>query len=279
MSMLEIVAESGSLDLVRRVLNQRSLTQYQIDNALTLAAKNNHFPVVEELLNRGANIHAWSDSALRSVAVDTENIPMIRYLISRGADVNTQEGLPLVEAAQRGHALAIQELLNNGADVHARNDKAIVEAARICHLSTVRELVGHGANVQTEDNEPLYLASWRCSPDIIRELLDHGADINSRNGIVLIRVVEKRNLPLIKELLERGANFNLLPEHLQDDYAYLVAIPINIKTYYQLESTFEKVLFQGELCLIRTNNNWYILNPYLEYQIVFQSQENVDISR
>ena len=63
-----------------------------------MAAKNGHTETVKLLLDRGADIHAWNDYALRL-------------------------------AAENGHTETVKLLLDRGADIHAGNDYALRYAA------------------------------------------------------------------------------------------------------------------------------------------------------
>jgi len=95
--------------------NQNGLT------ALHSASKEGHILVVEELIARGANVHAKTlkgNTALH-IASLAGHEPVVRLLIENGADVDAQSAsgfTPLYMAAQENHQSIVKLLLASGAN-------------------------------------------------------------------------------------------------------------------------------------------------------------------
>ena len=85
-----------------------------LDEQLTFASRVGHTKVVKLLLNAGANVHAWNDTALRL-------------------------------ASHYGHTEIVKILLNAGADVHARDDYALRLASEKGRTEVIKVLKEHGA--------------------------------------------------------------------------------------------------------------------------------------
>jgi hypothetical protein len=76
------------------------------------------------MLERGADIHACDDSALRWSA-QYGHLEVVRLLLERGADIHADDDLALRWSAHNGHLEVVRLLLECGADVHADNDFAL----------------------------------------------------------------------------------------------------------------------------------------------------------
>lgn len=100
-------------------------------SALIMASRDNHLPIVKELIKKHADVNARGTNHLGKVwytplmeAVSQGHLPVVKELIKNGADVNvqTEDGtsalmIPSI-AAKKGIIVA---LLNAGADQNMRN--------------------------------------------------------------------------------------------------------------------------------------------------------------
>ena len=102
--------------------------------ALMLAADGRHLPVVEFLLNHGADVHrrsvAYNDVDALMLAAEAGNAAICRLLLERGVDVNeidVSDNTPLMLAMSNSNLTQAQEyevakvLLNGGAKINAKN--------------------------------------------------------------------------------------------------------------------------------------------------------------
>jgi hypothetical protein len=101
----------------------------------------------------------------------------VEILIDHGADVNAQQGAPLVAAVTnhtRNHISFLGYLLAKGADVNAGGGAALQAAIRLNNAQAAAVLVKSGANVEPTDLERLLLMSrFDTSPDLTAALRAH----------------------------------------------------------------------------------------------------------
>ena len=98
--------------------------------ALHYAVRGGKLPLIQLLLNRGAQVDALDESALTPLLhlsktrSKADPIPVMALLVSSGANVNARDesaSTLLMYFARQGHAEAVQWLLAHGADRDARN--------------------------------------------------------------------------------------------------------------------------------------------------------------
>jgi ankyrin repeat protein len=100
-------------------------------SALMIASRNNHLPIVKELIKKHADVNARGSNHLGRLwytplmeAVSEGHLPVVKELIKKGADVNvqTEDGTTALMipsmSAKKGIIVA---LLNAGADQNMRN--------------------------------------------------------------------------------------------------------------------------------------------------------------
>jgi len=78
---------------------------------------------------------------------------ILKHLLEKhGADVNSDNGTPLIGASQIGALESVKILVENGANIHSMGDQALATAVYNGHLPVVKYLVEQGADY----NLPLY---------------------------------------------------------------------------------------------------------------------------
>jgi Ankyrin repeats (3 copies) len=145
-------AAGGLLD-VRFLLARGANTEFLMTgpnglqwSPLEWAARRGQCAAAELLLDSGAR--RLSD-ALTDAAVEG-HADMIALLLDRGADVHYWEDTAVGLAAEHGHLDSVRLLLDRGADVHADNEYAVTMARRNAHAAVVALLLERGA-VELED--------------------------------------------------------------------------------------------------------------------------------
>ncbi|KAG8753175.1 hypothetical protein FRC14_006356 [Serendipita sp. 396] len=216
---------------------------------LVMACRYLRVDSVRAFLDAGAAIKLESgrETALHAAAKRGE-LPIIQLLIERGADINAPGGAygtPLTAVIQSGNQAAFQFMLDNGADIHDRGtesncpiDQAIwcgnlqaadqllelggrfgdeaLEAALQSHLKEylVKILLDKGADPnaphKTKGNMLQY-AIIRSEEQAVRWLLEAGADVNAvegEYGTALQAAATHDKEPIVRLLLQYGANVN-----------------------------------------------------------------------
>ena len=185
-TLLHCASKKGHIDLVRWLVEVRGANLDIIDvnsnSALHLAASYRHVPIVEYLLNRGANsllTNKWGMTAeeegLRHARVIKSVFQAMRAqdmfsMAANGADwwfryhfdtksinaTNSDGASVLYIAARCGKPAVVEWLLDNGADVNMRlaegsKSTALHAAVFHDHMSIVEMLLSHGADVNIKN--------------------------------------------------------------------------------------------------------------------------------
>ena len=100
--------------------------------------------IIQLLLERGADIHAGNDYALRW-ASKNGHIEIVRVLLGNGANVHAKDNYALKWASVQNHPDVVRLLLENGADVHADDNAALRWSSKVGHVDIVRILLEYGA--------------------------------------------------------------------------------------------------------------------------------------
>lgn len=199
-----------------------------VAESLFEAAKQGNFEIVEELIQKGANVnHAnqAGETAL-NVACCSGHVEVARLLIDNGAVVNHVSycgNFPLICASFFGHLATVQLLIERGAYIdqvatvyHAYNHgrTALIEAALRGQVAVVRLLIEKGANVNHVDNfrnTALSSASFMGHDRAAQLLIENGADVNhvGKHGMTaLTEAAVYGHLRIVEMLIKNGANLN-----------------------------------------------------------------------
>lgn len=156
--------------------------------ALSIAADRAHLTLVEELLDRGADIDMdpGPGTALAQ-AVGRGDVAVTNLLLGRRADVNAGNGEALRRGVKSGHDRTVKLLLDIGADVNLpiRDATLLQIAIEKGYVTIVELLLEYGADVYALSNNSdtaLHLAT-RCGHLSIVSLLGQVIDINQKKLI------------------------------------------------------------------------------------------------
>ena len=178
--------------------------------ALMWAGAEGHVPVVETLIELGADIRAHSNSGATPLlfAARKGSLGAVRALLAAGADVNETRpdgAAPLLVAVVNGHEDLVDLLLEAGADPNAEggSTRLTVQGMRAVPMPLEVRKLGYSER-ESEGIIPgnifgrplqaaVHVANWHISDQfivvrldrlrVIRALLDHGADVNGRNSM------------------------------------------------------------------------------------------------
>ena len=185
----------------------------KLNKLLIKSAINGNLEEVRSLVERGANIHAQDDEALKSSAAKG-HLNVVKYLLERGADIHAQDDKALIESAAKGHLDIVKYLIESGAHIHAQDDYALKLSAYNGHLEVVKYLVERGANIHAQDDYALRFSAEKGYLEIVKYLVERGANIHAQTNEALRWSVAEGHLHIVKYLVERGADI-----HAQDDRA------------------------------------------------------------
>jgi hypothetical protein len=145
-----LLVESRSIDVNMVVtVDKKKITP------LFIASHNGHVPVVQALLQAGADVDKAMDSGCTPLYIASQkgHVPVVQALLQAGADVDKARDdgtTPLCIASQNGHVPVVQALLQAGADVDKAADSGctpLFRASQKGHLPVVQALLQAGADV------------------------------------------------------------------------------------------------------------------------------------
>jgi len=154
------------------------------------------------------------DPVLRH-AIQNRSLPVLEELIDAGADVNLegQHGrTALTWAVFDRFAEGVNVVLNHGANAASRN-LAFILAASSGQIDSLRQIVKKGVDLQKVGGRALRAAaSTENLIPMVKTLLDLGIDVNSQSEEgwtpLLEGVRDKAHLNMVKTLLDVGADVN-----------------------------------------------------------------------
>ena len=158
-----------SSNLSLRDLYYEYLTEKEkesINRLLVYAAQNGYEILVQRLVNEGADIHAYDDSALSSAALEG-HLDIVKYLVEHGADVRADDDKALLIAAANGHLDVVKYLVSQGASIHEGGEEPLKTASANGYLDVVKYLVSQGANIHTLTDRALRYAFMFNRTDIV----------------------------------------------------------------------------------------------------------------
>ena len=165
----------GCVRVVRYILNngfdvnKKINFNYSSYVLLTYCSQYGYIEVVKLLLEKGANIHADDDYALRWSARN-EHIEVVKLLLEKGANIHADNDYALRWSAKNGHIEVVKLLLEKGANIHADDDYALRLSACYGQIEVVKYLLEKGANIRAQDDDALrYSAKYEHIKVFIRK--------------------------------------------------------------------------------------------------------------
>jgi ankyrin repeat protein len=197
------------------------------ETALMYAAHYVHIPVVQALIDAGAELDILSEedglgegkTALMHVAesffATGKRAEVVKMLVEAGANINLKgkEGhTALMCAAMAGYADSTQALIEAGADLDAKDDNgntAMMLAEGDRHPKIVRLLKQAGASEEGMNEITLIRAAYDGNVEHVRALIQAGADVNHRmNSTALCNAALRGHDEIVRMLIEAGADVN-----------------------------------------------------------------------
>jgi hypothetical protein len=144
-------------------------------------------PVIEKLLDEGADVNMPLQRTALHAAAENGNLEITELLIGRGADVNLQDihgRIPMFVALANHQMEIAKRLADEEFDVHVRTadgSTLLMAAARAEDVDLVAWALERGIEVdairpEKDHATALMIAAAKGNPEIVELLLAHGAD-------------------------------------------------------------------------------------------------------
>lgn len=201
---------------------------YCKNTILHLACSYNYMPVINVLLENGADINIKNDDGNTSlhIACNFDLYDIALKLIEAGADVNlvnNNNNTPLHLACHRNHEKTTSLLIKSGSDLNIKNIDGNTPL-HVCLLTDcisdetqiIKNLVANHADIHQLNNNkesPLYLACHENHLEIVQLLLNSGANPNTEtlDGRTPLYTALSRNFKqLALYLAKSGVELNTL---------------------------------------------------------------------
>jgi ankyrin repeat protein len=202
--------------------------KFDINEAFCISAKYGYLEMVDFLLQKGANIHANNDFALRWSAANGK-LSVVTHLLDHGANIHANDDEALRRSANNGHLEVVQYLIEHGAYIHAMSDEAVRYGAWNGHLDIVKYLVNKGADIHAgitphhRKNDALDRCLSMGYSEIVEYIIGR-KDVN-KDAInsALLYAIYSRNSSLIKYLIQHGANIESLDNYSRSKLEILIS--------------------------------------------------------
>ena len=132
------------------------------ERAIIAAAKEGNVAAVSSLHEAGVSLNIIEEGyrarTLLIIAAWGKHLPVVQYLINNGADVNMQDRdgeTALVRAVMQGHSEIVRVLLGAGADCNLGDSDGVTPLMNAAHRGRsdiVRDLIAAGAALDTVDD-------------------------------------------------------------------------------------------------------------------------------
>ncbi|KAJ3087687.1 E3 ubiquitin-protein ligase bre1 [Quaeritorhiza haematococci] len=137
-----VVRELDEYKIILQLLDAGANIHFENEKLLFEACKRRRLDLVKLFIENGANPNVGSGSILIDIAptlftknkngckVDGEMKGIFNHLLMSGANINVNEGQPLIDACAAGHLDLVRFLVASGVNVRCRNDEALAVAAK-----------------------------------------------------------------------------------------------------------------------------------------------------
>ncbi|GMI13140.1 hypothetical protein TrLO_g9185 [Triparma laevis f. longispina] len=243
---LHKAAKGGQIEHVRSILDNLNFGAGGIDidtleytsnkdknrTALSFAAQKGFTQICELLIERGADVNAFSNGSTSLIqASHFGKLETVQLLLSKNADVllrNNKKTSALMRAAQEGHLEIVRLLTTSGSEVAAINSdgmSSVMLSSQRGHTTIVSHLLSLRGrcdiNAITPENKStcLHLAVKRGHLETIKVLLREGADVFKRDkkGKTPGEKVKEDTDPRVKSLINFQSQVMLMREKARLD--------------------------------------------------------------
>lgn len=214
--LIDAEANISALNLAGRIAYRRAIEillpecpDLKDVNLLSGFINFNDLDGVRDLIQRGADIHAYYETALR-IAIDRGYLDIADELISQGADAHKYwpESFNCYSLVKDVRVLKF--MASHGYDLHAEEECLMVRACLDSQLDTVRLLMDPDVKLDTYceylRNTPLSAAVTLGNFDLVQDFIKAGATISFHNEIALKKAAKRADFKIVEFLILNGAD-------------------------------------------------------------------------
>ncbi len=196
--------------------------------ALMYAANYGHIPVIQALLDAGADSNIKSDNdeglgegmtALMFAAGSffaANRVDVVKLLVQYGADVNlkSKEGktaLMYAAGTCSGYTESVNNLINLGADLNIKDndDNTALMQMELGNNTTIADVLRRaGATENGIAEVRLIKAAREGDIEQVKALIKNGTNVNHNDGLALCSAAGKGHQEVVEMLIQAGANVN-----------------------------------------------------------------------
>jgi ankyrin repeat protein len=176
-------------------LLENGLSMYHKNKGLMYAIYVRNHDLIKILIEYGANVNIDNGLPLLTISCDSEkafdrngNIKIVDLLLKAGADVHVDNDIPLRTAFSRGHVKVVELLLNFGANIHIFVDEDLKSASSGGHRIIVAYLLFTNKNKYSDKARA-------------REIVINNAGNNSNIKEYMMELKNVEELPLPYEII------------------------------------------------------------------------------
>lgn len=190
-------------------------TSSGVDWDLVTAADYEAIPVIEKLLDDGADIDMTLQRTALHAAAELGNLEIVELLIDRGADVNLKDvhgRVPMFVASVNHHPEVAMRLAEAGTDpsvLTTDGSTLLMAAVRAEDVELARRVLDLGVDVNVarpkkQHATALMMAAGKGDPELVELLLAHGADpgVANHEGETALDLAKGKK---VRELLREAA--------------------------------------------------------------------------
>lgn len=209
-NILQYVCMSGSLEILKYLLNNHNYPQSLLKVALDWSLKYCQLETAKYLIDIGIDVDDYNkyiDNESSSVFKynSKKHINTLQFLVEKCVDV-TQDNIVFISSAKNGEFDTIEYLLELGSDINCENGLALRSAVLRNNLDAVKMLTSRGCEFIEYSNYILPLCVERNYMEIFNHLLEIG--IVDHNNQSLYRAITLGHIDMVKKLMTDDFDIN-----------------------------------------------------------------------
>jgi len=201
-----------NLEKVEELIEKGADIHSEENYALVLAIENCHLEIFDLLVKKGADIHTGKDKIVYLAAKN--KVEFYELLLQKGVDINAHNGTALLRACVYGNLPLVKFLLEKG--VCRKIDDSLYEAAFRGHLDIVKLLVREGAKLHFSNTgrSGIISAIWKGHLDIVKFFFESGIELHYHIDYLLGDAIVAGELEVAKFLITSGANIHAIKQEV-----------------------------------------------------------------